>query len=91
MINDKEKALLDFVYHQGEELIKFLKNNHYGEEHKQISLYVLRGQVYYGKKVDYIRAASSYWRKENVLHRIVSKSTDYNTGKPEMNESKYEV
>lgn len=90
MITKKERELLDFVYRQGEELIKFLESNNYGDEHKQVSVFVLRGQELNGAKYDYINATSSYWRSENDLERIVTKAFDPCTGKPKTTETKYE-
>lgn len=90
MVTAKERKLLDFVYRQGQELVKYMKENGYGDKYESISLYVSPNRIYDGHKHDFISSSFSEFYDSGEVKRIVSSTTNYITQKPEVTETNYE-
>lgn len=80
-MTDKEKKLLDFVYEQGRELLKFLDENEYGKEYHNIG--------YSAYCNGYVNASFCNLKKGEVS-RVCTK-TSVSNHSPRYEEYKYEV
>lgn len=77
MSAEKEKALIEFLYEQGEALLDFLKKNDYTGEYNQISLYVMPDLDYEGvTKYDYLSASLTQWYDNGDPKRTVTKTSN---------------
>lgn len=67
-MTDKEKKLLDFIYEQGKELVKFLNENDYGDEY--------RGNGYTAYKDGSVFADFAYF-KDGKITRLCEKRASF--------------